>query len=176
MPSGNPAIISTALHINTDSQLVSLTSIYLLGYIFGPLGFGPLSEIYGRRAILIPTFFSFCIFTLASALSPIYSALIIFRFLTGLAASAPITIVGGVYADIYDDPISRGRTMAAFLAVCDVSSDIGSLNIDLNLGQHIWAYIRASDIWLFFRAWLAMAVLDRLDIWRILVDTALASS
>jgi MFS family permease len=110
-------VIAAALHINQDAQLVLLTSGYLLGYVFGPLVFGPLSEIYGRRAVLIPTFFAFCLFTLACALSTTWSMLVVFRVITGILASAPITIVGGVYADIYDNPVHRGRAMAAFLAV-----------------------------------------------------------
>jgi hypothetical protein len=32
-------------------------------------------------------------------------------------ASAPIAIVGGVYADIYEMDIRRGRAIAAFMAV-----------------------------------------------------------
>jgi MFS family permease len=94
-----------------------LTSIYLLGYVFGPLAFGPLSEIYGRKTILLPTFFCFTAFTLSCALSPNWAVLVVFRLLTGTFASAPITIVGGVYADIYEEPINRGRAMAAFMAV-----------------------------------------------------------
>lgn len=42
----------------------------------------------------------------------------VLRLLTGIVASAPITIVGGVYADIYELGIRRGRAIAAFMAVC----------------------------------------------------------
>lgn len=69
LPSGNPAVISNALHIHSSAQLVLLTSIYLLGYVFGPLVFGPLSEIYGRKKVLLPTFFCFAAFTLGCALA-----------------------------------------------------------------------------------------------------------
>ena len=117
LPSGNPAVISTALHIHSSAQLVLLTSIYLLGYVFGPLVFGPLSEIYGRKKVLLPTFFCFTAFTLGCALAPNWGALLVLRLLTGLVASAPIAIVGGVYADIYEMDIRRGRAIAAFMAV-----------------------------------------------------------
>lgn len=109
-------MISTALHISQSDQLVLLTSGYLLGYIFGPMAFGPLSEIFGRATILVPTFFAFCAFTLGCALSPTWTILVVFRIITGVMASAPITIVGGVYADIYDNATHRGRAMAAFMA------------------------------------------------------------
>jgi MFS family permease len=117
LPNGNPAVISTALHIHSSAQLVLLTSIYLLGYVFGPLVFGPLSEIYGRKKVLLPTFFCFTAFTLGCALAPNWGALLVLRLLTGLVASAPIAIVGGVYADIYEMDIRRGRAIAAFMAV-----------------------------------------------------------
>ncbi|KAE9380802.1 MFS general substrate transporter [Stipitochalara longipes BDJ] len=116
LPSGNAAAISTALKIRSSAQLVLLTSIYLLGYVFGPLVFGPLSEIYGRKTVLLPTFFCFTVLTLGCALAPNWGALVVLRLLTGLAASAPITIVGGVYADIYELDIRRGRAIAAFMA------------------------------------------------------------
>jgi MFS family permease len=40
-----------------------------------------------------------------------------FRFFVGIGAACAISIVGGVYADIYDDPVSRGRAMATFMVV-----------------------------------------------------------
>jgi MFS family permease len=80
--------------------------------------FGPLSEIYGRRTVLLPTFFCFTAFTLGWALSPNWNALVVLRLLTGLVASAPITIVCGVYANIYELDIRRGRAIVAFMAVC----------------------------------------------------------
>jgi MFS family permease len=95
LPSGNPTVISTTLHIRNNARHVLLTSIYLLGYVFRPL-LGPLSEIYGRKKVLLPTFSCFTAFTLGCALAPNWSALLVLRLLTGLVASAPITIVGGV--------------------------------------------------------------------------------
>lgn len=54
---------------------------------------------------------------MACALAPSWPAFIVFRFFTGVFASAPIAIVAGIFADIYDDPVSRGRAMAVFMAV-----------------------------------------------------------
>ncbi len=79
--------------------------------------FGPLSEIYGRKKDLLPTFFCFTAFTLGCSLAPNWGALLVLTLLTGLVASAPIAIVGGVYADIYELDIRRGRAIAVFMAV-----------------------------------------------------------
>lgn len=61
----------------SSAQLALLKSIYLLGYIFGPLVFRTLSEIYGRRTILLPTFFCFTAFTLGCARVPNWKALVV---------------------------------------------------------------------------------------------------
>ena len=91
--------------------------MYLIGYVLGPLLFGPLSEIYGRKIIMISTFIAYTVFTMACALSPNWAALLIFRLLTGINASSPISVIGGLYADIYDNPVTRGRAMAMFMGV-----------------------------------------------------------
>lgn len=116
LPSGDVSQLIAAFDVS-EEDLVLLTSIYLLGYVTGPLAFGPLSEVYGRRNILLPAFLAFIAFTLGCALAPNFPTLVLLRFMTGTVASAPITVVGGVYADIFNDPTTRGRAMALFLAV-----------------------------------------------------------
>lgn len=83
----------------------------------GPLVFGPMSEVYGRRIVMIVTFILFTVFTLACALSPTWVCLIIFRTFTGIFASAPIAVTGGIFSDIYRTPLMRGRMMALSMAV-----------------------------------------------------------
>jgi MFS family permease len=51
------------------------------------------------------------------ALAPNWESFLVFRLLCGVSASAPIAIVGGVYADVYAGPVERGLAMAVFMAV-----------------------------------------------------------
>jgi MFS family permease len=60
-------------------------------------------------------FVMYTIWTMACAVAPDWPALLIFRFLAGVFASAPIACVGGLYADIFSDPTSRGMAMAYFM-------------------------------------------------------------
>ncbi|KAK5202026.1 hypothetical protein LTR16_000667 [Cryomyces antarcticus] len=53
---------------------------------------------------------------MACALAPNFAALIIFRFIVGVSASCPVAVVGGIYADVYKNPVTRGRAMAIFMA------------------------------------------------------------
>ena len=74
--------------------------------------FGPLSESYGRKVIVVSTFTMSTLFTLACAVAPTWPALLVFRTLVGVNASSAVSVTGGVYADIYADPVTRGRAIA----------------------------------------------------------------
>lgn len=117
IPSGGIQFISQALGVKSEPQKVLPTSVYLIGYVTGPLAFGPMSELYGRRPVMVGTFVLFTIFTLACAVAPNWSALIIFRLICGICASCPIAVTGGLFADVYSSPVARGRTMALSMAV-----------------------------------------------------------
>ncbi len=94
-------------------------TVYLIGYIFGPLVFGPLSEAIGRRPVVLWTFNVFIVFTLACALAPNWPSFLIFRCICGTCASVPLTVIGGLYADIFESPKTRGRAMVCFMSVSD---------------------------------------------------------
>lgn len=65
---------------------------------------------------MLYTFIVYTAFTLGCALAPNWPLFLVFRLLCGVMASAPIAVVGGLYADIYHDPRTRGRAMAYFMA------------------------------------------------------------
>lgn len=104
-----------------EYKLILPTSMYLVGYVFGPIIWGPLSESNGRKGVMIYAFAMLTIFSIASAVAPNFAALVVFRLLVGIGGSCAISVVGGICADIYHDPVSRGRSMAVFM----VSSYIG---------------------------------------------------
>ena len=117
LPSNAINYIAAHFDITDDQQLVLPISLYLVGYVLGPVIFGPLSETYGRRVIMLTSFVLYTVFTLACALAPTWPSLLIFRLLCGINASSPISVVGGIFADLYKDPIARGRAVSVFMAV-----------------------------------------------------------
>ncbi|KAK9362980.1 major facilitator superfamily domain-containing protein [Lipomyces starkeyi] len=69
---------------------------------------------------------------------------ILLSFLEGLSATCPIAVSGGVFADIYSDPIKRGRAVALFCG----STIMGSLS-----GPFIAGYVSTSYLgwrWVFW--------------------------
>lgn len=117
LPSNAVPAIADQYNVTSSEQRVLPISVYLIGYVFGPIIWGPLSEQIGRRYLSIGSFSVFCLFTMACGLAPSWEALLVFRFFCGITGSSPIAIVAGILADIYGDPKTRGRAFAVFMAV-----------------------------------------------------------
>lgn len=88
-------------------------TLFLLGYVAGPLVFAPLSEFYGRRYVFYITFTCYLVFNFLCAFAPNFASLLLGRLITGTFASAALTNVPGLIADIWG-PVDRGNAMAIF--------------------------------------------------------------
>lgn len=108
----SPGISSLMTEFGETDEIVGAmtVSIYLLGYVIGPMFLAPLSEIYGRRPVLTLANFFFCAWQIGCALAPNISSLIVFRFFTGMGGAGCLTLGGGVVADIFR-PEERGFAM-----------------------------------------------------------------
>ena len=109
--------IAEEFNITNQEALVLPISIFLIGYVVGPLIWGPSSEYFGRKKPMLVSYCGFMIFTMACAVANSYASLLIFRLFNGMMASAPIATTGGLFADVHDNPTLRGRLMAYYMAV-----------------------------------------------------------
>lgn len=105
--------VSADLHIGSKFEGQLAMSIFILGFALGPLFLGPLSELFGRRKVLMLSNMFYLVFNLAGGFSQNAGEIIAFRFLSGLGGSAPLGIGGGVLADLWN-PTERGRAMALY--------------------------------------------------------------
>ncbi|KAJ5235578.1 Major facilitator superfamily domain general substrate transporter [Penicillium citrinum] len=106
----SPAVVYMAAEFHeTNETILSFTvSIYLVGYVFGPLFLAPLSEIFGRRVVLSAANWFFVVWQIGCALAKNIETLIVCRLFAGIGGSACITLGAGVVADLF--PIEmRGR-------------------------------------------------------------------
>ncbi|EWZ38739.1 major facilitator superfamily domain-containing protein [Fusarium oxysporum Fo47] len=137
LPSGATSDIAKAFSVTNRLQLVLLNSLYMLGFAIGPLIFGPLSEHLGRRPVLIGTYLGYMIFTLCCAVSPNFTALLIFRLFCGVAAAAPNAVVGPLFADIFDRPGPRGKATAYYMCATAMVPPLGPI-ISGYATRHSW--------------------------------------
>jgi DHA1 family multidrug resistance protein-like MFS transporter len=99
-------------------ELVTATlgvALFVLGFVFGPIAFGPMSEVLGRKIPLFFGFALFAIFQIPVALAQNITTICVGRFLGGFFASAPLAVVGGALADLWD-PIPRSYAICVFAA------------------------------------------------------------
>lgn len=153
--------IAEEFNITNQQLLVLPISIFLIGYILGPLVWGPSSEYFGRKRPMLIAFCGFMVFTLACAVSDSYASLLVFRLLNGMMASAPIATTGGLFADVHDDPTQRGRLMAYYMAVCSHEYPARKQQLLTTSVHHLWPYYGPLDLWICSRRQLAMVFLDR---------------
>jgi len=107
---------SIMTHFNTTREVADLvTTSFLLGYVVGPLFWGPGSELVGRRPIFLVTMSLYTLFHLGQSLAPNIQTLLVTRFLSGFFAVAPLTNCGGVIADIWS-AVGRGPATSLFAA------------------------------------------------------------
>jgi EmrB/QacA subfamily drug resistance transporter len=114
--------IVTELHGN-DLYAWAVTVYLLTATISGPI-YGKLSDLFGRRPIVI---FAVGLFIIGSALSGLSQEMwqfILFRGLQGLGGGAVFPIALAVVADLYT-PAERGKYLGLFGAMFGLSSLIG---------------------------------------------------
>ncbi|KAG6289909.1 hypothetical protein E4U09_004695 [Claviceps aff. purpurea] len=101
------------LSIQSQVQRVLVLSVFIAAYALGPLGWGPLSELYGRVIVLQLSNMLFLVFNLGCGLAQTRDQMIAFRFLAGIGGSAPLAIGGGVLSDLFRAE-ERGRALSVY--------------------------------------------------------------
>lgn len=88
-------------------------SLYVLGFATGPLVWAPFSELYGRKTPLLLASFGFSIFSVAVAVAKDIQTVFICRFFSGFMGACPLTCVGAVFADMFNNR-QRGLAITVF--------------------------------------------------------------
>jgi multidrug resistance protein len=100
-------------HSTNEEIATFVVSVYLLGWVIGPLFLAPLSEMYGRTIVYHVTNILYIGFTVGCAKASSMGMLMGFRLLAGMAGSTPLTIGAGTVADLIPQE-RRGVTMAVY--------------------------------------------------------------
>ncbi|CCE73002.1 Piso0_000011 [Millerozyma farinosa CBS 7064] len=101
--------------VSMEVIILSSVTMFVLGFGLGPCLFAPLSEEIGRKPVYTCTLMLAFIFIIPCAVAKNISTLLVCRLIDGIAFSAPMTLIGGSLADIWEED-ERGAAMAIFSA------------------------------------------------------------
>lgn len=153
-----PSMPAIGVALEADANTVQKTmTAYLAGFALAQLVFGPLSDRFGRRPVILGGLGVYIAATLACALAPDVLWLILGRFVQGVAASVAPVVGRAVVRDLFD-----GR--AAMKAYAMVGSVIG---LAPAIGPALGGLVQAGFGWqanFLFLALVAAAVLTMVTI------------
>ncbi|KAK8018891.1 hypothetical protein PG991_008081 [Apiospora marii] len=143
-----PALEGAIRDLGVSAEVGRLgTTLYVLGFAFGPVFWAPSSELWGRKWPLTVAMFAGGAFTIGTAVAPNIQTLLICRFLGGMCGASQLTVVPGVLSDLYE---TRGRGVAITLyALCVFCGPFGAPSlggftvINTDLGWRWTLYVPA---------------------------------
>lgn len=92
------------------------TSLFVFGFASGPVIWGPMSELYGRKIVLLPSSFGYVCFCMMVGAAKDIQMVMICRFFAGFIGAAPLVVAPAVLADIFTAK-TRGQAMSVFAMV-----------------------------------------------------------
>lgn len=133
-----PAFPAITYGLNITPQAIKATiTIFLLGYGFSQFFYGPLSDRYGRKPILLIGLVIFCVGSFINIFAQTIHLFLFARLLQGLGIGSVITIGRSILLDRFS-----GRELSSAASYLSMGFAIG-----LGLSPVIGAYLQKSFSW-----------------------------
>lgn len=131
------AQISRGLHISHAYDWLLVNTLILIGVGLSPLLLAPLSEVYGRKPVIVIGASIFVVWNTGCGAARTLGELLAFRLLSGFGASVADATAGGVISDLWRVE-ERGKAFAIYMAAPLLGPALGPI---------LGAYISQSTDW-----------------------------
>jgi len=116
-----PALVPIAHALRVTPGMAQLTlSFFMAGFALSPIAYGPLSDRYGRRPMLILGLALFTLGGLACAVAGTLNLLLLARFVQGAGAGSGMTLAMAMVRDLFTGKKAQGR-LAVITVVTNVA-------------------------------------------------------
>lgn len=118
-----PSLPSMEVYFHTTSSMVQLGLMSsMVGLAIGQIIFGPLSDKYGRRPLLLASIWLFIVSTVACLVSPSIMFFVAIRLLQGIGAAGGVVLSRSIATDYYE-----GAQLAKMLAIIGAINGVASV-------------------------------------------------
>jgi DHA1 family bicyclomycin/chloramphenicol resistance-like MFS transporter len=152
-----PSTPTIAANLHASQSLVQLTlSGCLAGLAVGQLVAGPVSDGLGRKRPLLVGLVGFTVLSVACAVAPDIGALIVFRFLQGMAGAGGVVLSLAIVRDLYSGTeLARvlGSLMLVFGLAPVLAPVIGGQILRFTSWRGVFGVLAAIGLLLFLLAW-----------------------
>ena len=148
-----PTLPSMARIFHTTPSLVQMgLATSMLGLALGQVFFGPLSDKYGRRSVLMAAMVVFAVSTVVSIYSPTIEFFNVCRFVQGLGGAGGIVMSRSISTDCYS-----GRDLARTLAIIGAVNGIAPVSAPVIGGLVAGAVGWKGIFWILFAIGVVLA-------------------
>lgn len=113
MFSAGTAQVAEQYHVGWSVATLG-TTLFVFGFASGPVIWGPLSELYGRRIVLLCSAFGYMCFTFATAVCKDLQLIMLCRFFSGFIGAAPLVVAPAAFTDMFSARY-RGTAVTIFV-------------------------------------------------------------
>jgi DHA1 family bicyclomycin/chloramphenicol resistance-like MFS transporter len=133
--------IGEALGVAEDNRRQLVITAYLIGFGVAQLGYGPLSDRFGRKGLLVAGLLFYGVFATAAGLAGSFTLLLAARAMQGVAAAATRVLVVSIVRDRYSGPAMArvmSLTMIVFMIVPILAPFFGQAVLAVSTWRHIF--------------------------------------
>ncbi len=163
---GLPALSLMAHALGTTPAGASLSlSVFMLGFALAPLVYGPLSDRYGRKPLLMAGCAVFSAAGVGCALSGSLPVLLVWRFIQGAGAGAGSVLVLAIIRDLFEGAAARAKLSYVTLVMGVapmVAPTVGAWVLAVGPWRAIYATLAAGGLVLLLAAGLGLEESARL--------------
>jgi DHA1 family bicyclomycin/chloramphenicol resistance-like MFS transporter len=144
-----PALPGIGQALGADVATTQLTlSVFLAGFALGQLVYGPLSDRFGRRPVILAGVSLYATASIACALAPSIEALIVFRFLQAVGACSGPVLARAVVRDVHA-PAGAAQVLAYISMAMALAPALGPilggvLTVAFGWRATFWALVLAA--------------------------------
>jgi DHA1 family bicyclomycin/chloramphenicol resistance-like MFS transporter len=173
-----PALSATGAALGVPPAQAGLTmSMFMLGFALAPLFYGPVSDRYGRKPVVLFAAILFTIAGIGCALAQSLPTLLIWRVAQGAGAGASMTISLAIVRDLFEGPAAR--TKLSYVAITTmvvpmIAPTVGAALLALGGWRIIHAVLAGVGLLLLLAMSLGFAESARIDPANRLVPSVIA--